>query len=681
MIFIANYDNIYSKEKDMDSNKIGKRISEFRKKENLSQKDLARKLCVSNKTVSKWECGNGVPDIEMSNQIAKIFGISIDKLINDNTINEAVIEKLHNEDKMFFKRKNMLTILLTSMSLVLICITLLCYFFIPRMPVITSSNIFTINNSSSTLSCSVSNPTSFFSFNDTINIPLMNNWKLYNDINGKNEISSKTVNLEIGDNIFYIVVENSSSSKKVYTVNIRRKPIYTVIFTSNGATITTQTVEEDSIATVPTNPTKTGYNFVCWDKNINQIIVENIEFTALFTPINYIITYELNGGENNPNNPDSFTIENNITLNNATKEGYIFNGWFDDEKLTNRVTSIKNGAHENKKFYAGFFELDNNNNVLIKNATELKSFASSFVCWGNKVLLTADIDLGGMEWTPIGDSYTRFTGVFDGGGYKISNFKITTNQSEYSGLFGQVRNGIVKNLGVENFNINKGEIIGGLIAFLVGNSSIINCSINCNINVNHYENLIIGGMVGMIISEGNTISISNCYSNGSIVAIGYNGSKCGGLIGTIYHRLNSNINISSCYSTEDITITDYKNNVKYDETTAGGLIGKTGYVFGYVDTTVSLIISDCYAIGNVFAKGFSEEYSLSAGLIGFNEGDGTITNCYRYSGQVLTQYETVGTGSNSLGTSADMTTIWTFVYNNWDNDIWNLNTTANPTLK
>ena len=46
----------------MDQIKIGKFIAEMRKEQNLTQIDLAEKLGISNKTISKWECGNGMPD-------------------------------------------------------------------------------------------------------------------------------------------------------------------------------------------------------------------------------------------------------------------------------------------------------------------------------------------------------------------------------------------------------------------------------------------------------------------------------------------------------------------------------------------------------------------------------------------------------------------------------------------
>ena len=65
----------------MNAKLIGERIKEYRKLNNLSQRELAEQLFVSDKTISRWELGNGLPDIELLPKIAEILGISIDKLV------------------------------------------------------------------------------------------------------------------------------------------------------------------------------------------------------------------------------------------------------------------------------------------------------------------------------------------------------------------------------------------------------------------------------------------------------------------------------------------------------------------------------------------------------------------------------------------------------------------------
>lgn len=65
----------------MDQAKIGKFIAECRRNKGLTQAALGERLGVSNKTVSRWENGNYMPDIEMLQLLAKEFEVSIDELL------------------------------------------------------------------------------------------------------------------------------------------------------------------------------------------------------------------------------------------------------------------------------------------------------------------------------------------------------------------------------------------------------------------------------------------------------------------------------------------------------------------------------------------------------------------------------------------------------------------------
>ena len=61
-------------------------IKELREKNHLTQSELAQRLCVSDKTISKWETAKGYPDISLLEPIAKVFGISITELISGNAV-------------------------------------------------------------------------------------------------------------------------------------------------------------------------------------------------------------------------------------------------------------------------------------------------------------------------------------------------------------------------------------------------------------------------------------------------------------------------------------------------------------------------------------------------------------------------------------------------------------------
>ena len=61
-------------------------IKELREKKKLTQAELAEKLHVSDKTISKWETAKGYPDITLLEPIAAVFGVSVAELISGNTI-------------------------------------------------------------------------------------------------------------------------------------------------------------------------------------------------------------------------------------------------------------------------------------------------------------------------------------------------------------------------------------------------------------------------------------------------------------------------------------------------------------------------------------------------------------------------------------------------------------------
>jgi len=78
---------------------LGNNILELRKNAKLSQEQLAEKLNVTRQTISKWELNETTPDIKQAKELSKIFKISLDKL-TDNDINDLVIEKVSNTEKL-----------------------------------------------------------------------------------------------------------------------------------------------------------------------------------------------------------------------------------------------------------------------------------------------------------------------------------------------------------------------------------------------------------------------------------------------------------------------------------------------------------------------------------------------------------------------------------------------------
>ena len=105
---------------------------------------------------------------------------------------------------------------------------------------------------------------------------------------------------------------------------------YTITFNTAGGSVIAPITQDYATAVVaPANPTREGYTFAGWDKDIPTTIpAENVTITATWTPVNYTISYNLDGGSVVGVNPTSYTIESApITLINPTKDGYDFAGW------------------------------------------------------------------------------------------------------------------------------------------------------------------------------------------------------------------------------------------------------------------------------------------------------------------------------------------------------------------
>lgn len=79
----------------MDSKKVGEFIYKERKKCNMTQAQLAKRLNVTSQAISKWENGRGLPDIELLKSLSEIFEVNIDEILNG----EEKSKKTHNKTK------------------------------------------------------------------------------------------------------------------------------------------------------------------------------------------------------------------------------------------------------------------------------------------------------------------------------------------------------------------------------------------------------------------------------------------------------------------------------------------------------------------------------------------------------------------------------------------------------
>ena len=216
------------------------------------------------------------------------------------------------------------------------------------------------------------------------------------------------------------------------------------------------------------------------------------------------------------------------------------------------------------------------------------------------ITLTADIDLTGKNWTPIGTDYDNsYKGTFDGGGHTITGLTFTTND-EYAGLFGYLnRAGTVKNVVMEGVQITSNQIYGGSIGGVVGSSwgTIENCSVSGSVSGTVY----VGGVVGAQIDG----SITGCSSSATVKGT----VDVGGVAG----QTNSSATLTACYATGNVIIEmDPKKNIA-----GGSLVG--------MNAGSSLLA--CYATGNVTSTGSSTGYMHIGGFLGNNYAN-VMTACY-----------------------------------------------------
>ena len=125
-----------------------------------------------------------------------------------------------------------------------------------------------------------------------------------------------------------------------------------------------------TISDIPV-PEKEGYHYDYWVDQNNQevddssIVTNDMTIKPHYTPLVYSIFYDLNGGSITSSNPDSYTIEDDITLNNPTKVGYTFQGWSSDGGETYQTDVHLNGDTGNKSFIAYFSANPDTNYVVI----------------------------------------------------------------------------------------------------------------------------------------------------------------------------------------------------------------------------------------------------------------------------------------------------------------------------
>lgn len=90
----------------MDQSRTGKFITQARRAQNLTQRQLADQLAISDKTVSKWECGKGLPEVSLMLPLCEILQITVNDLLSGEKVTEGEYQKKAEENMMDLIREN-----------------------------------------------------------------------------------------------------------------------------------------------------------------------------------------------------------------------------------------------------------------------------------------------------------------------------------------------------------------------------------------------------------------------------------------------------------------------------------------------------------------------------------------------------------------------------------------------
>ena len=260
-----------------------------------------------------------------------------------------------------------------------------------------------------------------------------------------------------------------------------------------------------------------------------------------------------------------------------------------------------------------------NNPYVFSTAEQLFAFAKGVndgtIGADSHVVLDADIDLGGKEWTPIGfsvrtgkgytDESKPFTGLFNGNDHLISGLYIskTTEKEDdstyiegvgfFSGLGGDAKVEHVRIGGTINVPTN--ESAGFIAGLMNGNAVVDSCTVVVGSTVTAKE---AGGVIGRMLASG---TISNTVNNSTVEAAG---GKAGGIVNAAYYDQNPSSTADFDYL--PFAITNCENNGKVTGISyVGGIAGLAGPVTISGTTNNGAVTGQTQGIGGIAGQSYS----------------------------------------------------------------------------
>ena len=371
------------------------------------------------------------------------------------------------------------------------------------------------------------------------------------------------------------------------------------------------------------------------------------EFNAT-DPDGDAVTYHFVTGENNNS---LFTLDTNGTLKAATTFDYESNASSytirvqakDDQNATVEDNFIVSLIDYNEGEVPAVGDGTTANPYQIATLGHLRWLSITPSVWNAEFLQVADINAsttkeweGGAGFSPIGDSGSQFTGVFNGGGYLIYNLFIDRPATSTIGMFGRVT-GKITDLSLIDLNVTGKSTVGGLVAFPQG--EITRCYVSGWVNGSGQS---IGGLAGNLSNSG---VVEQCVAQVEVNA-GSSSANIGGIIGFIRGV------VKNSYSTGQVT----------GNNSSGGFVG---YSIGGT-------ILNSYSTGKV-----TSQYNGS-GFVKLDSSS-SATGCFW---DTTTSEWTSTSGGGTGKTTANMKILATFTNAGWDfNNIWEMPENDYPFLK
>ena len=243
------------------------------------------------------------------------------------------------------------------------------------------------------------------------------------------------------------------------------------------------------------------------------------------------------------------------------------------------------------------------------------------------VELAADLDLTGIEWTPIGSTVNEdgevehcFSGKFYGNGHTVSNLDLSDvyGATGLCGFFGDIENAEISSLTVQgtiNVNSERAYTWYGAIAGFAGGCTIFDCT--ADVSFTNNENLVYG-MIGLCGQASDTV-IDYCRNTADILITGDMGSL---YVGGIAGYVDGNSEIRNCVNTGEMELA---------APTGGEIVGQL--------SSGGAKIINCYATGKLtpYGKGNTDIGGI-VGVAGGSSGNAEVRHCYFAGEMDMSQY-------------------------------------------